>query len=52
MHYVFQALVALESKVELSSEAVALTPLRRVLQLCVDIAGTYIQHAAAHTNHP
>ncbi|XP_073964680.1 mediator complex subunit 16 [Choristoneura fumiferana] len=47
-----KALVALEAKVELSSEAVALTPLRRVLQLCVDIAGTYLQHAAAHTNHP
>ncbi|XP_063370773.1 mediator of RNA polymerase II transcription subunit 16 [Cydia amplana] len=47
-----KALVTLEAKAELSSDAVALTPLRRILQQCVDIATTHLQHAATGHTHP
>ncbi|XP_063631795.1 mediator of RNA polymerase II transcription subunit 16 [Cydia splendana] len=47
-----KALVTLEAKAELSSDAVVLTPLRRILQQCVDIATTHLQHAATGHTHP
>ncbi|XP_063391221.1 mediator of RNA polymerase II transcription subunit 16 [Cydia fagiglandana] len=47
-----KALVTLEAKAELSSDAVVLTPLRRILQQCVDIATTHLQHAAMGHTHP